>query len=409
MKKTEINNYFDEYAKMWAFSGSISAVKDGEVVFENSYGYSNIEHKIDNQSDTRYRIWSITKQFTAAAILLLEERGLLKVEDFINDYFDSEFDSRITIHHLLNHTSGIFNYSDMEKSHEEFQRHEHTQSELLEMFSKKELDFEPGEGWNYSNSGYYVLGMLIERLSGMSYGAFLEENIFAPLNMRGTGVDDGKTLIENKATGYYLDKENLIHCNYINMELMLSSGAMYSTITDLQKWSSGLMNEKVISSASLKKMTTAYKGNYGYGLFINEGQGRVSHGGGCEGFLTELHMYKEKGLSIAILSNYGFTAVYKLCEVLAAMIQGQDCEKLEKPKEIANGLSDEYIGIYEEEDFKLEVIKTEVGYTLIMDNVTHLPSYATAENTLHHSWIDEDYTFEKDDKNEISIWGVAKI
>lgn len=403
-----INNYMDKYTKTYAFSGNIMATKDGDVIYEKSYGHANIEHEILNNDTTKFRLWSITKQFTAAAILLLEERGFLKTDDLISKYLDG-FDKRITIHQLLNHTSGIFNYSSEENSHEVFQKLDHKEDDLMSMFSKRPLESAPGDTWNYCNTGYYILGKLIEELSGETLDQFLQINIYKPLNMTNTGLDNGKELINNKATGYYLDGDDLIHCNYINMKLMYASGGMYSTASDLNIWSNALMNSEIISEESYEKMTTAYKGNYGYGLYVNKDKNRISHGGGCEGFLTELHMYKESKISIIILSNYGFTAAFDLCEVVASIIKGETVEEPLKSPKIESGLSDDFIGLYKELDFTLEVIKTESGYRLIMDGETNLLAHAVSQDTLRHNWIDEEYNFEKAEDGTISIWGVDKV
>ena len=199
--RDKINEYLELYTKLWAFSGSIIAIKDGEILFKKAYGYANIEHKVKNTTETKHKIWSITKQFTAVAILILEERGLLRVEDSLRKYFPdyAELNPNITIHHLLNHTSGIFNYSNLPDSHKTFQRMCHKKSDLIKIFLNNPLDFEPGTQWKYSNTGYFILGMLIEKLSGKNYSEFLTENIFIPLGMFNTGVDDGKKIIENKA------------------------------------------------------------------------------------------------------------------------------------------------------------------------------------------------------------------
>jgi CubicO group peptidase (beta-lactamase class C family) len=155
----KIDEYLELYTKLWAFSGSIAAVKDGKILFRKAYGYANIEHKVENTTETKYKIWSITKQFTAAAILILEERGFLRVEDSLKKYFPDlgELNPQITIHHLLTHTSGIFNYSNLPNSHKVFQRMHHEKENLIKMFASKPLDFEPGTQWNYSNTGYYLL------------------------------------------------------------------------------------------------------------------------------------------------------------------------------------------------------------------------------------------------------------
>jgi CubicO group peptidase (beta-lactamase class C family) len=409
----QIEQYLDAYTKLWAYSGSIAAVKEGEVIFSKAYGHANIEHNVKNTTETKYKLWSITKQFTAAAILLLEERGLLKVEDTLDKYFpELNFNSQITIHHLLTHTSGILNYSSLPDSHRTFQRLNHEKSELMQLFASKPLDFKPGTHWNYCNSGYYILGMLIEKLSGRSYSEFLIENISSPLGMLNTGVDDERTIILNKAAGYYLNGNDLIHCNYVNMNLMLSSGGMYSTVGDLLKWDQALRSDKLLCKESIEKMNTAYKNDYGYGVGIHMNGARkvIHHSGSCEGFLTEIHRYVDDDFAVVVLSNYGFTAVNKLCKVIAAIAFGDGFETPLKPE--AYQLSEEtlqsYLGIYEEEGFKLELKKRNENLSLIIDDEYTLPVYPIADDTLHHTWIDEDYTFTKDAEENTYLWGIRK-
>ena len=410
----EIDKYVELYTKLWAFSGSIAATKNGKIIFNKAYGYANIEHKVKNTIETKYRIWSITKQFTAAAILILEERGLLKVEDSLKNYFPnwSELNNQITIHHLLTHTSGIFNYSNMEKSHQTFQRVQHEKSDLIKMFISKSLDFEPGTQWNYSNTGYYILGMLIEELSGQKYSQFLSGNIFLPLGMLNTGVDDDKKIVENKASGYYLNGNDLIHCNYINMNLMLSSGGMYSTVEDLLIWDKALNNDKLLSRKSIEKMNTQYKNNYGYGVGIHmNGDKRVvHHSGACEGFLSEIHRYVDNDFAVVVLSNYGFTAVNKLCKDIAAITFGDKYNMPTKPPvfPISVDLLDKYLGIYEDDGDKIEFKKENDNLFLILDDEYTLPVYPISEDSLHHTWIDEEYTFTKDDDGQLYLWGNKK-
>lgn len=412
--KEQINDYLDLYTKSWAFSGSIAAIKDGEILFKKAYGYANIEHKVENTTETKYRIWSITKQFTAAAVLILEERGLLRVEDSLRKYFSDWIDlsSEITIHHLLTHTSGIFNYSNLPDSHKTFYRLDHEKSDLIKMFTSKPLDFEPGTQWNYSNSGYYLLGMLIERLSGKTYSEFLSENIFLPLGMLNTGIDDGKKIIKNKSTGYYLNGNDLIHCHYVNMNLILSSGGMYSTIEDLLKWDQALNNGRLLSQKSMEKMNTQFKNNYGYGVSINMNGNRkvVHHNGGCEGFLTELHRYVDDDFAVVVLSNYGFTAVNKLCKVIASIAFGDKYEMPAKPEvfPLSSNTVESYLGVYEEAGVKLELKKDKDDILLIIDDEYILPVYPISENVLHHTWIDEEYTFTKDDEGQLYLWGIKK-
>ena len=410
----KISEYLESYTKLWSFSGSIIAINDGEILFKKAYGYANIEHKVKNTTETKYRIWSITKQFTAAAILILEERGLLRVEDSLKKYFPDciELNPNITIHHLLTHTSGIFNYSDLPDSHKTFHRMCHKKSDLIKMFLSKPLNFEPGTQWEYSNTGYYLLGMLIEKLSGKSYSEFLTENIFIPLGMFNTSVDDDKKIIENIASGYYLNRNDLIHCNYINMDLVLSSGGIYSTVEDLFIWDKALNSDKLLSRKSIEKMNTPYKNNYGYGVFIETNNNRrvVQHNGGCEGFLTEIHRYVDDNFVVVILSNYGFTAVNKLCNEITSIAFGEKYEMPKKPEAfpISDNVLKNYLGVYEEDDFKLELKKENNDIFLVIDDEYILPTYPISNDTLHHTWIDEEYTFTKDDEGQLYLWGIKK-
>lgn len=410
----KIDEYLELYTNLWAFSGSIAAIKDGQILFKKAYGCANIEHNVKNTTETKYKIWSITKQFTAAAILILEERELLRIEDSLKKYFPdwADLNPKITIHHLLTHTSGIFNYSNLPDSHKTFQRMHHKTSDLAKLFASKPLDFEPDTQWNYSNTGYYLLGLLIEKLSGKTYSQFLTENIFLPLGMINTGVDNEKKIIENKASGYYLDGNELIHCAYINMNLILSSGAMYSTINDLFIWDQALNSDKLLSTKSIEKMNTSYKNNYGYGVSINMNGNRrvVHHNGGCEGFLAEIHRYVDDDFSIVILSNYGFTAVNKLCKVITSIAFGEKYEIPTKPEvfPLSTNVLESYLGVYNEDDFKLELKKEKEGIFLIIDDEYILPVYPISENTLHHTWIDEEYAFTKDDDDQLYLWGIKK-
>jgi len=410
----KISEYLELYTKLWSFSGSIIAINDGEILFKKAYGYANIEHKVKNTTETKYRIWSITKQFTAAAILILEERGLLRVEDSLKKYFPDckELNPNITIHHLLTHTSGIFNYSDLPDSHKTFHRMCHKKFDLIKMFLSKPLNFEPGTQWEYSNTGYYLLGMLIEKLSGKSYSEFLVENIFISLGMFNTGVDDDKKIVENMASGYYLNSNDLIHCNYINMDLVLSSGGIYSTVEDLFIWDKALNSDKLLSRKSIEKMNTPYKNNYGYGVFIETNNSRrvVQHNGGCEGFLTEIHRYVDDNFAVVILSNYGFTAVNKLCNEIASIAFGEKYEVPKKPEvfPISDNVIKNYLGVYEEDDFKLELKKENNDIFLVIDDEYILPTYPISNDTLHHTWIDEEYTFTKDDEGQSYLWGIKK-
>ena len=412
---SKINEYMDKYLELWDFSGSVLVAKEGEVLFKKGYGYANIEHKVSNTSETKFRIWSITKQFTAVAILMLEEKGLIDVKDSIKKYFPeyTEFDERITIHHLLTHTSGIFNYSNVADIHKRLHKLPLTHEEVIGLFKDRPLEYQPGEGWNYCNSGYHLLGLIIEKVSGKTYSEFLKENIFDPIGMKNTGVDDNRTILPNMATGYYLNDDRLIHCEYVDMNIVYSSGAMYSTVEDMYLWDQALLSEKLIKKESLERMNTPYKDGYGYGVFIEDKYGRrnVNHGGGCEGFLTELHRYIDDKVSIVILSNYGFTAVWKLSQVIAAIVfdEAYELPKVSREYELDPQIYENYMGVYEDCGCKLTVTREGDKRFFIIDDEYIIPFYPVSETRFFHTWIDEAYEFTKDEKGKLSFWGLPKV
>jgi hypothetical protein len=196
------------------------------------------------------------------------------------------------------------------------------------------------------------------------------------------------------------------------MNLISSSGAMYSTVLDLLTWDQALNNDKLLSKKSIEKMNTQYSNNYGYGVSIDMIGNRkvVNHNGGCEGFLAEIHRYVDDDFAVVVLSNYGFTGVNNLCKVIAAISFGGKYEMPAKPEvfSLAAEILESYLGIYEEYGTKLELKKENEDLSLIIDDEYILPVYPVSTNVLHHTWIDEDYTFTKDDDGQLYLWGIKK-
>lgn len=267
---------FDEYmnaAVEQGFTGAVLVAHDGQVVYRKGFGMANLELGVPNTPQTVFRLGSVTKQYTAAAILVLQERGKLSVEDPVCKYV-SECPSAwgpITIHHLLTHTSGIPNYTEV-KSPEEFRKMglmPVTVTGFIETFKNRPLEFAVGEKWKYSNSGYYLLGYIIEKVSNQSYEAFLQENIFGPLKLTNTGYDRFDRLIRNRATGYAKKNDKVVNSDYLDMTVPYSAGALYSTVEDLFAWNEALFGDKLLSAKSRELMITPVKNDYAYGLAVN--------------------------------------------------------------------------------------------------------------------------------------------
>ena len=294
---------------------SIGVQQGGEVVFAGGFGYADLENEIPATADTVYRIGSVTKQFTAAAAMLLVEEGKLDLSadlrEYLPDYDTQGFE--VPVERLLNHTSGIKGYTEMPEFWER-SRLDLGHEAMLELFSEPPFEFEPGDRYQYNNSGYYLLGVLIERLSGMSYTGFLEARLFEPLGLQRTHYLRNGPLVPGRAEGYEVGEDGgFVNDEPLSMELPYAAGSLGASVLDLLAWQRALAAGRAVSSAGYERMTalgSLVNGDpvhYGYGLSLGEEHGlaRVSHGGGINGFRAQLAYYPEAELGIAVLINAG--------------------------------------------------------------------------------------------------------
>lgn len=309
--KTKLAKYVDNYSKKNEFSGTILIKKDDEVLLNKGYGTADYNKHLPNKPQTIFQIASLTKQFTAAAILMLQEQELLDVNDtldkYIPDYPNGEY---ITIYNLLTHTSGIPEYLDYVDSIDaEVHNPNYAPEELIELFKNEPFNFNTGTSFEYSNSNYMLLGYIIEKVSNMSYEDFIQTNIILPLNLNSTGFLSHETAQKNKSTGYYfINKYSNEHAEAPKTEGLMSyaAGEIYSTSQDLQKWEDALFSEKVITKESLNQMFTPYLNNYGYGWFIYEnadGDKVAYHSGNLPGYTSFVEKNLNKNYLIIILCN----------------------------------------------------------------------------------------------------------
>jgi CubicO group peptidase (beta-lactamase class C family) len=291
---------------------AVLVMKDGQVLLRKGYGLADLEQELPIEPDMVFRIGSVTKQFTAAAILLLEEEGKLSIQDdlrkFLPDYPPS--DRTITLEHLLTHTSGIRSYTDMGAFWEK-QREDASVDELVAFFRDEPLGFEPGEKYAYNNSGYVLLGAIIEKVSGKTYEAFLREKIFEPLGMTQTSYESASRIIPRRAQGYSAANGGFQNAEYLSMTLPYSAGALLSTVDDLAKWDRALYGTGLLSQASLDKwwkpfaLSNGESTHYGFGWSISSYQGHrvVGHGGGINGFTCHLLRLPEDRVFVTVLTN----------------------------------------------------------------------------------------------------------
>ena len=393
------------------FMGSVLVARDGKTLLDKGYGFANLEWQVPDTPTTKFRIGSITKQFTAASILLLEERGKLKTDDPVKKYMPdapAAWD-KVTIFHLLTHTSGIPSFTsfpDLPKRQLEAM----TPQQLVDWFRDKPLEFEPGTKWNYSNSGYVLLGYLIEKISGQSYADFVQQNIFTPLGMKDSGYDSNSAIIERRAAGYAPGKNGPENAGFVNMTVPLSAGGLYSTTEDLLRWEQGLFGGKLLSPASLAKMTTPFKEDYAFGLGVSSqgGHKAITHDGGIQGFNTSMIYYPDEKLVIEVLANINGPAAGQIAAALGKVAHGEKVVLTSERKEItlAPQVLQKYVGNYEltvqSQSFPF-VITLEEGKLLAkLDNQPKFPIFPESEILFFYKIVDGQIEFIKDDKGAIN-------
>jgi CubicO group peptidase (beta-lactamase class C family) len=337
------------------FMGAVLVAKGDRLLINEGYGFADLEWNTPNTPETRFRIASITKQFTAAAILLLQERGKLRVEAPLKTYLPDtpQAWSDVTIFNLLTHTSGIPDFIRL-ADFRNFQTLPLRPEEIIAKIRDKPLAFAPGSERAYSNSGYLLLGLVIERVSGKSYAQFIKENLLDPAGMRDSGYDTHAAVIHHRASGYTRGPDGFENAPYIDMNVPFAAGGLYSTTGDLLRWERALFGGKILSRASLEQMTTPFKQNYGFGVVIRtlDGDRIIEHSGSLEGFNTELIHGARNNLVVVVLSNVSGPAADQLANDLFKVVHGDKVELISDRKVIhlATATLERYEGYYEFDD-----------------------------------------------------------
>jgi len=289
---------------------SILIAKNKEIIYKNSSGIANLKTPLNVNSV--FKIGSITKQFTAVSILMLEEKGKLNLRDDIKKYIPDypTNGKNITIHNLLNHTSGIKDYSSMDNFNE-FSKKELTPKELIDIFKNEPSDFEPGTQFKYNNSGYILLGYIIEKITKASYADFIDKNIFKPLNMTLSYYKNRNEIIAEEVNGYSIENKKIIDAEYLSPDFIYAAGALMSTTEDLLKWQNALTTDKLIKKTTFEKavngstLSDGTKINYGYGLISGDikGSKTVEHSGQIFGFNSTAIYLPKEDTYVVVLGN----------------------------------------------------------------------------------------------------------
>ncbi|MEJ2616853.1 MAG: serine hydrolase [Ignavibacteriaceae bacterium] len=345
-KADKIDELLNQYFNYQEFNGAALVAEEGKVIYEKGFGMADMEWNIPNTPDTRFRLGSITKQFTAMLIMQLVEEGKLKLHVPITTYildYPKDKGEKITIHNLLTHTSGIPNYTDL-ASFRDIMRKPTTPIDLIKIFWNLPLDFEPGTKFKYSNSGYIILGYIIEKVTGKSYEEELKEKIFVPLGMKNSGYDHSSEIIPKRASGYNKAGTDYFNAAYIDMSVPFSAGALYSTVGDLYIWDQALYTNKLLSKKYMEKIFTPYSKppfadgyGYGWGILkkhfdnIKDSLNIVLHGGTINGFNSIIVRIMNNKELIVLLNNTGGTKLNEMSNKIIDILYDQKYEMPQKP------------------------------------------------------------------------------
>ncbi len=323
-----VDAYLAPYVAGKNFTGAVLIAKGETVLVNKGYGEANYGLHVANTGTTRFHIASVSKPFTAAAVLLLEQQGRLSRQDKLSKYLpDFPHGDEITLLQLLTHTSGIVNVNDLPE-YEAAQRFPQTLESLIRLFRDKPLDFQPGERYEYSNSNYNLLAYIIEKLSGKSYGEYLQESIFQPLGLHDTGHDgDASRIITNSASGYQPQgMAELGNAPYIDWTAKTGNGSLYSTTGDLLKFVLAYKRGRVVDSETVKSIWSEHRGNqFGWYARTTNGEQAIASNGRSPGFTSSVEYYPAQQVTVIVLSNsYSPVSQSPIADDVAAMALGHD-------------------------------------------------------------------------------------
>ena len=356
--KQKLDEYLIAANKINKFNGNALIAQKGEVLLQKSYGYKNFNAPALNDSNTIFQIGSVTKQFTATVVLKLQEEGKLSVHDKLSAYFPQfTHANEITLENLLTHTSGLYDYvSDIDEEDSAITCHPVDKQLVLDLIFKHDLDFKPGSQFRYCNSGYYLLGLIIEKVTGKSYEQNVRDIIFKPLQMTHSLFDFKHFTDTNIAVGYQSisDGEQTEASAWRwDSTVSYAAGAIWSTAGDMYKWAQAVANKKILSADSWKAAFTPHLEHYGYGWYIDSvfDKQSIAHGGGIPGFIAYLCYYPEEDATIILLNNYGWfgEALNSINADLSAIIFHEPYELMKdhKNKTFADAVLEKYVGKYE--------------------------------------------------------------
>ncbi|MEO6917087.1 MAG: serine hydrolase domain-containing protein, partial [Chitinophagaceae bacterium] len=350
---SEIDSLLTTYQLADQFNGTALVALNGKPLLIKGYGQKDALNNKPNTENTVFQIGSITKQFTSTVILKLQEEGKLSVKDKLSKYFPGypKGDS-VTIENLLTHTSGIYNYTNDNDFMTNKIAIPTNMESMLAIFRDKPYTFSPGKGYNYSNSGYLLLGYIIQKVTGKPYETMIRELIFKPLKMNHSGFDFTHLADPDKAKGYFTyTSTSQIAAPIVDSSVSFAAGAIYSTVEDLFKWSQAVNEGKILKPASWAMAYTVVKNKYGYGWIIDSiyGKRMITHGGGIHGFNSDMMRIPQDGVTIVLLNNMSNPKLGEISSAIAAILNNKPYKLpiINKAMAVSEEILKKYIGEYE--------------------------------------------------------------
>lgn len=413
----KLESYVNEYLKLWDMYGVIQVIRKGEVLLEKACGYASLEFGIKNTLTSRFSLASMSKQFTAFAVMLLHDKGLLDVDQPAQLYLPDELkiDESITVHHLLSHTSGLYNFYNFEN---DFfggdNRLDYSRTRFFRQYINKQPVQPSGTAYDYNNSNYNLLAWIIEHVSGEPFGEFLEHHLFLPLGMNSTTVDDGCAVIMNRSSNYVKDFAATVKCPYYNEKFSIGAGGIVSDCADLYKWYTCLRDRKLLSPAGYERFFQENENSYCYGLEHHSlyGQDRYSHGGDQLGICTYMQNFFAEDLCIIILSNNEAINQYRLGNALADILHHVEVEPPARHPELQLGEDRlrTYCGTYLEDKIQLELIDGKLYFTRFTGNV-HIELYPVGDGEFVQRYYDQrqPYKINENAQGEKAFFGYTRL
>lgn len=363
----QVDRYVAGNYQKYAPGCAVLIAKKGGVIYEKGFGSANLELGVPMKPEMVFRIGSITKQFTAVSILQLAEKGKIAINDSIQKFIkDFHFKGKtITIENLLTHTSGIKGYEQIDAKVPNAIRVDFATKAVIDSLDHLSLEFEPGTKYSYSNSNYFLLGYIIEQVSGKTYRQYLKENIIEPAGLHSTFYENEEEIIANRADGYFYREGKYGNSGFISMSTVYSAGALLSTVSDLFKWHQALYSGQLIKKETFAKATTPYtladgkQTEYGYGFFIRKenGMSSVGHGGAIDGFRAMELYYPEQDIFISLLCNSEQDNFLELYDNISTLALGKSVESPYKEVTVSDTILDSYTGIYTFHEDKKQFLK----------------------------------------------------